>query len=238
MKTTTGPQLKVNEDLVDVNLMNNIFIIADGFGGVGIGDIAVRVIKDNIIDFYTNSSSDPDATLPYFYDPKYIVELNVLVNAVHHVFKGFIKENLSRPMNTRAGLSLLIGLYVDGLFMTISIGNCLGLLRRNNHMTSIVKPDTLEEVIYSEGNMATNLYPSDAFGLYPQLKLNISELKIKKADQVLLCTDGIYAYQTMNEIGYILSKVEHTNSVKIQELIDLSNVRGNWDNQSAILLNF
>lgn len=237
-KTSPGPVLKSNEDLVEINLVNNIFMVFDGFGGVGIGDLAVNYVRDKILEFYTSASSDPDATLPYFFDPKYKLELNVLMNAIHHVHKEFMKDNMDRPVSLRAGMSLLIGLYVDNLFMTVSLGNCMALLRRGGKLTRMTIPDTLVDSALSGSDVALSLYPSNAFGLYNKLQLNISELKVVDGDQVILCSDGIYAYQTNEELNYVLSKNFLSNSERIKEVMELSNLRGNWDNQSLILLNF
>ena len=237
-KSSSGPVLNCNEDTVDINLVNNLFMIFDGFGGEGIGDQSVQYVKEKILDFYANSCSDPDATLPYFYDPRYIVELNVLVNAIHHVHKEFIKDNLSRPINLRSGMSFIIGLLVDSLFMTVSTGSCASFLRRNGKMVTTIRPEALDDSVTEKNRDASTLFPSSAFGLYNKLQINISELKVNLGDQILFCTDGVYAYQNLNEMNYILAKNNLTNNEKTQELIDLANIRGNWDNQSVILLNF
>lgn len=237
-KSSPGPILKTNEDLVEVNLVNNIFMIFDGFGGVGIGDLAVNYVREKVLDFYTSACSDPDSTLPYFYDPKYKIELNVLMNGIYHVHKEFMKDNMSRQAGVRAGMSFIIGLYVDNLFMTVSVGNCLCFARKKEKLTRITKPDTLEDSNLHGSDIALNLYPSNAFGLYNKPQFNISEFKINPGDQIILCTDGIYAYLSNEEINYILSKNFLTNSQRVQEILDLSNLRGNWDNQSFILLNF
>ena len=40
-RTDSGPFLQVNEDDHDVDLINNLFLIFDGFGGSNVGDKAV-----------------------------------------------------------------------------------------------------------------------------------------------------------------------------------------------------
>ena len=36
--SSQGPFLQINEDMVDVDLSNNLFMLLDGFGGSGVGD--------------------------------------------------------------------------------------------------------------------------------------------------------------------------------------------------------
>ena len=48
-KTHQGPFLQTNEDDIDVDLINDLFLIFDGFGGAGIGDRTVGVIKEFLL---------------------------------------------------------------------------------------------------------------------------------------------------------------------------------------------
>ncbi|MFT6604380.1 MAG: serine/threonine protein phosphatase PrpC, partial [Bacteriovoracaceae bacterium] len=60
--THQGPHLQINEDDVEIDLINQLYIIFDGFGGSAIGDKAVQEIKQTIKNFYTKIGGDPDAT--------------------------------------------------------------------------------------------------------------------------------------------------------------------------------
>ena len=88
-ETHQGPYLNINEDGCDYDFSNNIYMILDGFGGSGVGDKVVREIKDNIKRFYTQIASDINATMPFFYSPKYLIEGNALINSL--IFCSFHK---------------------------------------------------------------------------------------------------------------------------------------------------
>ena len=52
-QTTQGPYLQLNEDAYDHDLNTNLYMVLDGFGGSGIGDRAVSLLKENVKKFYT-----------------------------------------------------------------------------------------------------------------------------------------------------------------------------------------
>jgi serine/threonine protein phosphatase PrpC len=237
-KTTAGPKLQVNEDDVDVNLVHDMYMIFDGFGGSGIGDTTVKFLKGKVTEFYSSTSSDPDSTLPFFFSPKYSLEINVLINSVQNAHTEYLKENSSRSISQRGGASMIVALLNNSILSFVSIGNCLALAKRGEKIVRVVKPDTLYDNLLNDDFDASKNFPLSAFGLYENLELNYTELKVEAGDQVLLCSDGIYSHINLNEINYILSKSNLSNSEKVGELIDLANARGNWDNQSAVLLHF
>ena len=55
---------------------------------------------------------------------------------------------------------------------------------------------------------------------------------------VILLTDGVYARLLESEIKEILEKNLDSELEMINELFELSNDRGNLDNQSALVLQF
>ena len=74
----------------------NYFLIFDGFGGSNIGDRTVHKLKDSIKSFYTKIGNDSDATLPFYYSYKYLIEGNALINSMHYAHMVLKKENFRR----------------------------------------------------------------------------------------------------------------------------------------------
>ena len=127
-KTETGPYLQVNEDDIDIDLMNHLYVVYDGFGGSNIGDKCVSISKENIKKFYTKISSDPDSTLPFYFSPKFLIEGNALINAVNLAHREILKLNASTEMSERGGVCLLAAAQSENILTFVSTGNCMGLL--------------------------------------------------------------------------------------------------------------
>jgi len=114
-KTFQGPYLNINEDDILVDLENRLFAVFDGFGGGSVGDAAVDLAKEKIGSFFSKVSVDPDATMPYFFSPNYLLETNCLINALEIAHAGLIANNKNRPMSERAGVSCLVGIVSDNI---------------------------------------------------------------------------------------------------------------------------
>jgi serine/threonine protein phosphatase PrpC len=236
-KTYQGPFLNLNEDDVFVDLENKIFAVFDGFGGTNIGDKAVDLVKDNLKNFFNHVSSDPDATMPYFYDAKYLIETNVLMNSVYLAHERLLKDNQPREMAERGGVSGLVGILSENILCTVSVGNCAAFLYRNGSVSLLASPDCSVPVGAYGQDSYLRTFPLSAMGLYDELSPKIWEHNIHPGDVLVFTTDGAYANIDLSDIKRVVetSADEH---YMIKSLFDISNHRGNLDNQSAIVLSF
>jgi serine/threonine protein phosphatase PrpC len=80
--------------------------------------------------------------------------------------------------------------------------------------------------------------PMSGVGLFNDLHLQIKEIRPAKGDIVLMMSDGCYAHLDYAEIKFYLDKRDWTHQQIVSELQQLSNGRGNADNQSTVLLEF
>ncbi len=237
-RTDQGPYLQLNEDALDVDLVNGLYMVFDGFGGNSIGDKAVKLVSDTIKKFYTRIGGDPDSTLPFFYSTKYLIEGNALVNAMeyaHHLLK---QENRDKDMNNRGGVAGLAVAQSENLLTFASSGNCMALLYTRGELKTILEPDNFEMISGDHFEKQFTTAPAAAIGLFDDLHLNVREVRVNRGDRIILLTDGVYARLKNAEIYDILQKDGAKNQDKIDDLFELANSRGNLDNQTGVLLNF
>jgi len=237
-KTHQGPYLHINEDDIDVDLINNLFLIFDGFGGSGIGNQCIETIKNNIKQFYTRISADAESTLPFFYSAKYLLEGNFLANAMHYSHKLFSKENFKKDMSQRGGASCVAGCLSESILTLASVGNCSVYILRKGILQQAVVPDSLANLSTDNYMKYFHTAPMSAFGLFEDLHLILTEVRVADGDLVVMLTDGVYSRLETPELKHILEKSPENSGQKISELFDISNSRGNLDNQSALILQF
>lgn len=237
-RTDKGPYLQINEDDVEVDLINKLYMIFDGFGGSAIGDKAVYLVQDTIKKFYTRIAGDPDATLPFYYSPKFLIEGNALVNAMEYAHFLLKKENKDKDMNSRAGASCIAVSQAENILTLASTGNCLGLVYGHGKMRVVSVPDNFELISGDIYDRELVTAPASGFGLFNELHINVKEVRINNGDRLLLLSDGVYARVDHDEIKDIILSEGHKASDKIDMLFELANKRGNMDNQSALLLNY
>lgn len=233
-----GPFLQINEDAYDFDIENDLFMLFDGFGGVGCGDIAVTQLKENIKKFYTQITADPDSTLPFFYSPKYLIEGNALVNAMLYTHDSLVRENFKKEIALRAGASGIFAAKAESVLTLSSVGNCIAYLYRRGSLKKIFIEDSFKFLSNDDYESHLKTMPLSGFGLFPDLYYQVKEIRLFEDDKVLLMTDGAYGRLNEDEIRDIISNPKIENKSKITELFSLSNSRGNMDNQSVMILEF
>lgn len=238
MQSHQGPHLNLNEDLVEADLVNNLFMVIDGFGGSNIGDRAAMMIRDSLKRSYTKISVDPEATLPFFYSHKYLIEGNALINAFHTAHQNINRDNESKNMDNRGGGSVIAAALAENILTMVSTGNCVAYLYRKGHLSVEVLPDSLANLSRDTFQSHLHSVPMSGIGLFEDLHYNVRELKVTEGDLVILLTDGAYSRLNVEEIKYTLEKNLESELDAIRELFRLSNDRGNLDNQSALILQF
>lgn len=238
MNTHQGPHLNLNEDFVEVDLANNLYMVIDGFGGSNIGDKAAMLIRDTLKRSYTKIANDPDSTLPFFFSHKYLIEGNALINALHLAHKNIVRDNETKAMNNRGGGSVLCAALAENILTLVSTGNCGAYLYRKGHLTCEIIPDSLISLSRDRFSSYLHTVPMSGVGLFEDLHYQVKELKIAGGDIIILLTDGVYARLEESEIKYTVEKNLEGELEIITELFKLANERGNLDNQSALVLQF
>lgn len=236
--THQGPHLQINEDDVEIDLINQLYIIFDGFGGSAVGDKAVQEIKQTIKNFYTKIGGDPDATLPFYFSQKYLIEGNALVNAMVYAHEELKNKNTKTEMNERGGASCIAVAQSENILTIVGTGNCAGFLYRNGHISQVMSPDNMEFLGQDEYLKHFLSMPMSGFGLFDDLHFKVSEVRIKEEDVLILLTDGVYSRLSPEEIKFTLERKRPSDGQKVKELFKLANSRGNMDNQSTILLQY
>ncbi|MBD66731.1 MAG: hypothetical protein CME62_16105 [Halobacteriovoraceae bacterium] len=233
-----GPFLNQNEDGYDFDIENQLYMIFDGFGGHNVGDKAVEEIKINIKKFFNSFTEDRDATLPFYFSPKYLIEGNVLINAMLLSHYELYKKNLERELEQRAGASGLLAIGSESVLTLASTGNCRAYLIRKGHIEKIFSEDSMQ--MLRKDNFESHLknIPLSGFGLFPDLHYQVKEIRITEGDKIIFLTDGAYARVEDREVMSCLTKPTIDLKTKIQEVFDLSNDRGNLDNQTCMILEY
>jgi len=235
-KTHQGPLIQINEDDYDIDLRNQLFMVLDGFGGAGVGDKSVGLAKSTIKNFFGKICIDPDSTLPFFYNPRYLIEGNALINAIKSAHQVLKNENAERDMNLRGGVSLIAVAASEGVMTMVSVGNCLSYLYRRGHLELLTYPDCLRP-LGDDYQQTLSLHPLSALGLFDDFEPQVRELRVEADDQLLLLTDGAFGRLRREDIEFVLEKKIEKGQI-IDDLFQLVNSRGNLDNQTAVILRF
>lgn len=237
-ESSQGPFLNVNEDGYSFDFENELFMIFDGYGGNGVGDKCVENLQLKIRKFYQNFIVDRNSTLPFFYSPKYMMEGNALINAALFSHSELYKDNLQKEVSARAGASSIIAAKCESVVSILSTGNCRAYLLRKGKITSIFTEDSFKFLTHDKYESHLKNAPLSGFGLFPDLHYQLREVRVTKDDKLIFLTDGVYGRLDQEEVEASISKHSLNIKNKIQELFELSNNRGNLDNQTCMIFEF
>lgn len=237
-RSDKGPILEVNEDDVEVDLKNEIFMVLDGFGGSDAGVKAVKTIKDTITQFYTKVVEDPDSTLPFFFNPQYLIEGNSLVNSFHKAHEAMINQNKGKSLSQMGGASVCAGVLSGRIFTIVSVGNCSVVVIRNNIIQFINYPESYDFFNGDVRNKFLTNFTLNGIGLFKSPSFSVKEFFLEEHDKVIFLSDGAYNRLSLSEMKNVFCYSNLNVKEKINRVFNLANGRGNQDNQTCMVLEF
>ena len=233
-----GPFLNINEDDMAIDIKENLFAVIDGHGGTGIGDEGSALTKDILIKNYGTLVSDPDATMPIFFDPDSSLEVNALMNVLMLSNTDLIKSNESKDYSKRAGVSLIAGVSIESTFHCISVGNCFGIKINDKNLSPIFLPDASYNFSMMQQSADGQVFPYSFLGEKENFNYQVKSVEVRADEYILLMTDGIYQRISGLEFLSIFQETEGRAEELVNKLLALANDRGNKDNQSIIVLEY
>ena len=239
-----GPTRPLNEDAYIAVPERQLFGVADGFGGIGIGDTAAQQCLNDVKFFVDNGLGDSEVTLPFVYR-RYLTEgSNLIFNAFLYANQKLVEANRSKPLNGRGGASAIFAFF-NGSHMTLAnVGLCGAYLIRRGRVQSLIKPRSYNGMrgVFQGSWNPKWAFPLMAMGQAIDLEPEIIEFTVEKGDIIIMATDGVYPRLTDEDFSECYSILNKKSALDLaikeqnQRLIELALQRGNVDNQAVISL--
>lgn len=102
----------------------------------------------------------------------------------------------------------------------------------------VLAEDSFQSLSKDEFESRFRTAPMNALGMYPEMGYQLREVRLSEGDKIILLTDGVYPQLSDDELLYALNKSSPDATERINDLLKLSNSRGNSDNQTAVILEF
>lgn len=183
----------IQEDHVLTLAERGIWAVADGFGGQGAGDVAAKTACEAVQSFLEKEAGDEDATLPFEIRQYFSLAGNVLFNALIHANRQVLSQNQGKTANEKGGASLLAA-YLDGDLLAISqVGCTQAHLFRGQSRTELVIPKSYSRLVDPIAPSPLHQAPLMAIGVTADLEPEVSELRVRSGDFIVLATDGLGA---------------------------------------------
>ncbi len=234
MDTDPGRKRKGNQDAIGQMVptdpevlarLGQIFVLADGVGGLSGGDLAAQYAVSTIIgSYYEQEEGDPPDRLA-----RAIAEANNVIYAEGQ------DQDTPRTIATTVvaavirGRELIVG----------SVGDSPAFLMRDASARKLTMDHTVETMRREAGDPLDDGDPTGrklvrVLGSSPSVKVDIISGPVREGDCIVLCSDGLTRYLTPEEIEQTVATLSPARAVKA--LIQLANDRGGADNISVIVL--
>ncbi|HVR02612.1 MAG TPA: Stp1/IreP family PP2C-type Ser/Thr phosphatase [Polyangia bacterium] len=243
--TDVGRKREVNEDNFLIDKKLSLFIVADGMGGHASGEVASHLAVHefrnfveagrDVVDRYTR-----DATSVR---PQEILTLmeHAVQTAGHMIYERGKAEPEKRGMGTTTSALLIAG---DRGFIA-HVGDSRVYMVRAGQVVQLTEDHSLINELIRRGRITKeNLDDSPykayknavtrAVGVYENVQGDTLDFELLPGDQFLLCSDGLHAYLTEQQILDFLKTddLEHLP----QRLVEHANAGGGHDNITAIVV--
>lgn len=243
--TDVGRKREANEDNFLVDKKLSLFVVADGMGGHASGevasDIAVHEFRNaidanrDVIERYAQG----DATVR---PPDVLAVLEqALQTACLAIFERGQQEPEKRGMGTTTSALLIAG---DRGFIA-HVGDSRIYLVRRGQVVQLTEDHSLINELVKRGKITKegvddSPYKSyknavtRAVGVYERVQTDTIDFEILAGDQFLLCSDGLHAYLTDENVIELLAAEDITTAPN--RFVTLANDGGGHDNITAVVV--
>ncbi len=225
-----------------IDLDRGLFLVADGMGGHGHGDVASRVAVEAIVDHMDgaferwSSGEGPDGAD----DRQMGVELEYSIHAAHRSVVTAVAEDpsLAGMGTTVVGMATT----ADGVVVA-HVGDSRLYRLRSGDLTLVTDDHTWVNEQVKAGYLSAEQARSHplksvvtrAVGGDHQVEVDRQELAVEDSDIFLICSDGLTTMLTDQEIHRLMMASDSLED-RCQNLVDLANDKGGVDNITVILV--
>jgi protein phosphatase len=245
-QTDVGRRRKLNEDNFLVDPEPNLYAVCDGMGGHNAGEVASKMAIETLAAFIEKSHREKEITWPYGLDVNLSFDGNRLKTAIKLANKKVFRAADNREDYTGMGTTVVAAL-VTGNVMTIgSAGDSRCYLVRDGKLSQLTRDDSWVSAALGEGILNSDeidRHPlrnviTKAVGAKDTIELDVIEHRFQTGDVALLCSDGLHAMLTDDQILDVMTPFPATLPETAGKLIDAANEAGGKDNVSVVLLRY
>jgi serine/threonine protein phosphatase PrpC len=213
---------------IEVRAGGCLLSLSDGMGGHQAGEVASALVVDCV---ERALARDADA------DSAVADRIARAVQHAHQSVRAAANLNARRGMGATLTAVLVRG---DGAYIA-EVGDSRAYLLRDGRLRQITRDQSLVQLLVDHGvltpaearhNQSKNVI-LQAVGMAGEPRVAIARLALRRADRVLLCSDGVSNAVAHDELQRTLTACEPRCAC--ETLIALANERGGDDNATAIV---
>ncbi len=237
-KTDTGSVRSNNQDSYAAGELSSSVawaVVCDGMGGASGGNIAsstaVKIISERITSSYKDSMSRSSIK-------------NMLTSAIAAANIEVFDESRSDEALAGMGTTVVAAIIADDSVYVAHAGDSRAYILSNGSLNQITKDHSFVQEMVDRGRLTPDEAKDDprkniitrALGVNDELRVDFCEEFINKDDVVLICTDGLTNYVTVDEIVALISDGDFNSFA--ERLINRANENGGGDNITVVTMSY
>ena len=211
-----------------------LFVVADGVGSVGGGQIASGTAVQALVKYISR-------TMGCFYgydiesEHEFIEQLESAVQHAHESVLAAFSTKSKGPATT-----LTIAVLMWPRVYLIHVGDSRAYYLRNGRLRQITRDQTMGELMIDQGVMTeeqvsrSSLTNVLASAVGSEMKPSVGLVDLEWGDDLLLCTDGLTRHVSDEEITAILQD-SSSAELACQKLVDAALEGGGRDNITVVV---
>lgn len=212
-KAAQEKQIPFTEERANQLAKGIILAVADGIGGLKSGEVASGLAITKVADSFIETKSIP-------YPPNFLEEALIIANQAVYRPEG------PEQMGTTLAVALIKG---NDLYIA-HVGDSRVYLLRNGELSRLTKDHSARERVNSQ---SPQNFITEAIGIEPELENIIPDkvngpYPLKKGDQILLCTDGLWGPLKDKAIAKILAESKNPEDA-VRRLTEAAQKAGGTD---------
>ncbi len=237
-RTDVGKKRESNEDSYLCNVTSGYFVVADGMGGHQAGEVASRVVVEEIdaqLQRFMSMQTAPGMTDDTLSRPANGL-LSAILAANRKVFDLAQANEKHRGMGSTVSCVLFSGTTI----VSANVGDSPVYLVRKETISPLSVPHTVEaELSALDQNRLTRIDAkyhhmlTRAMGIEARVQPDFSEVQSFPGDIVIVCSDGLSNKVQPSEMVDIVTQNSADDACRL--FIGLANGRGGEDNITVIV---
>jgi PPM family protein phosphatase len=230
-KTDPGRAKPTNEDSILVEESLGLFAVADGMGGHNAGEVASHIAVDRIADFVGEGLRSAKS------------RRKLIADAISRANEAIFLAGSSDPWWSDMGTTIVAAILEGNSLLIAHVGDSRGYLIRGERIRRLTEDHTFVAEWVRDGSItpeearthAARHGLTMALGIEEDVEPAVAEWEWRKADRLLLCSDGLTDVLEDQEILDIVAGASDPAEAT-EQLVAEANKRGGPDNISVILL--
>ncbi len=241
-----GRVRKTNEDSFFSDPEARLFIVADGMGGHGAGEVASRLAVEATAGFIKRSAADTDFSWPYGLDGTLTFDGNRLRTAIHLANRRVFRSAESNDDYSGMGTTI-VSLLVNGSKMAVGhVGDSRLYLIRGRQIEQLTQDDSWAATVLAHDPKArvTDIahHPmrnvlTNALGAREQVDVHLGERDLQPGDIMLLCSDGLHGVLDAEALRQVI-EAQPDVEIAARELVESAMELGSRDNITALVVRY